>query len=675
MEVALFASHRLRVYSEMHAQLSSSPTSENLRRALVKLYARVLEFLAQAIDVQPRSTLSRVAQQLWSPDGIQQFEQECERLCEVAEQEARICDRETGARWRDRLEDSLRSLKDVHSIASSLSRVHEKIDLAKLMYAKDATYDSSTEGSLPRCLVGTRVELLRDILSWTTNQNGKRIFWLCGKAGIGKSTISRTIAGDLDEAGRLGASFFFKRGQADRSHAKLFFPTIAKQLADKIPDLGRAIAAALEEDSLLCERHMTKQFDKLLLQPLQNSVPGNALPKDCFIVVDALDECEDVEQIEALLKLLGRIENVVAARVRLLVTSRPNLPLVMGFREMSNDLHQDVQVEEAQVPSIKSDLRIYFDHKLAQITSRFERRDAFSSLSAGWFEATVIDLLVDKSHPLFIVAFTICRLLSLSDKPQEDLNMLLTETSGHGVAGGLGSVYLPVLRQAVPIIGGQDVANQALRFRKIIGSLILLFNPLSALSLSNLLGTQLQDVGAFIVPLQSVLNVAKTAEGRHDPHRTIKLFHLSFRDFLLDPRLAGDSEGSVFWVDKTRGHRNIGDHCLRLLSNGALKEDVCGVQAPGTRRAAIERRTVDEHLSDEVAYACCYWIQHFVSGKEQIKDDGAVHRFLQKHVLHWIEALSWLGKTSDVIYNIAALRSLIDVSHNQVSVTTRHANI
>ena len=143
MEVALFASHRLRVYSEMHAQLSSSPTSENLRRALVKLYARVLEFLAQAIDIQPRSTISRAARQLWSPDGIQQFEEECERLCEVAEQEANICDRETRAQWRDRLEDSLRSLKDIHSITTSLSKVHDEVHLAKLKYAKDATYDSS----------------------------------------------------------------------------------------------------------------------------------------------------------------------------------------------------------------------------------------------------------------------------------------------------------------------------------------------------------------------------------------------------------------------------------------------------------------------------------------------------------------------------------------------------
>jgi hypothetical protein len=657
MEVALFASHRLRVYSEMHAQLPSSLTSENLRRVLVDLYTRVLRFLAQAIDSQPRNAVSRIAQQFWSPDSIQHFEQDCERLCEKAEQEASICDRETGARWRVRLEESLRSLKDVHSISDSLSSVHNKLDLSKLTYAKDATYDSSAEGSLPRCLAGTRVELLREILSWTTNQNGKRIFWLCGKAGIGKSTISRTIAGDLDKDGRLGASFFFKRGQADRSHANLFFPTIAKQLADKIPDMGSAIAAALEKDSLLCERHMTKQFDKLLLQPIQSGRAGDTLPKECFIVVDALDECEDVEQIEALLKLLARIEDIVAARVRLLVTSRPDSPLVMGFREMSNDLHRDVQMEEAQVPSIKSDLRIFFDHELAQVRSQYRRRNAFGSLSIGWAGSTDVDLLVDKSHPLFIVAFTICRLLSSSNKPREDLSMLLTETKDHGIAGGLGVVYLPVLRQAVPTTGGEDMEKQALRFRTIIGSLILLFNPLSALALSKLLGMSIEDVGAFIPPLQSVLNVAKKSDGEPDPLGTIKLFHLSFRDFLVHPRLAGNKEGKLFWVDEAYAHENISDHCLRLLGNGALKKDMCGVKAHGTRRAAIERRTVDEHLPHEVAYACIYWVQHVVKSGRRLGSNDGVHQFLENHMLHWIEALSWLGKASDIVHNIAALRS------------------
>jgi hypothetical protein len=664
MEVALFASNRLRAYAEMHSQLPSSQASKNLRQALVNLYAHVLKFLAQAIDFEPRGTMSRVARQLWDPDNIQQFEQECERLCEVAEQEASICDRETGARWRDQLNKTLRSLDDIHKILTSLSKVHDKLDLTRLMHAKDATYDSSAEGGLPRCLAGTRVDLLDDILSWAANRDGKRIFWLCGKAGIGKSTISRTIASELDEDGRLGASFFFKRGQADRSHARLFFPTITKQLVDKIPDLGHAVAAALEKDSLLCERHMTKQFDELLLQPIQNSLTGGALPADCFVVIDALDECEDAEQIEVLLKLLGRIKDVAAVRIRILATSRPESLLVMGFKDMSNDLHLDVQVEEAQVPSIRSDLGMFFRHEITQIRSQYRRRNAFGSLPAEWVSPTDVDLLVDKSHPLFIVAFTICRLLSLSSKPREELRMVLMETKGHGLSGGLGAVYLPILRQAIHINGGREVKVQAIRFRMIIGSLILLFDPLSALALSNLLDVSIEDVGAFVSPLQSVLNVPHTAEGVPDSLGLIKLFHLSFRDFLLQHQIAEDedTDSKLFWVDEIHGHGEIGDYCLRLLGTGALKEDICDVRMAGTRRAAVERRTIAEHLSPEVAYACTYWVQHVVKSGRELRSNDRVHQFLEKHMLHWIEALSWLGKASDVIHNFAALQSLVDVS-------------
>jgi hypothetical protein len=268
--------------------------------------------------------------------------------------------------------------------------------------------------------------------------------------------------------------------------------------------------------------------------------------------------------------------------VRLLVTSGPDSALVMGFREMSNDLQRDVQLEEAQVPSIKSDLRIFFDYELTQIRSQYRRRNAFVSLPEGWAGSTDVDLLVDKSHPFFIVAFTICRLLPSSTKPREDFSMLLTETEGHGVAGGLGAVYLPVLRQAVSTTCGQDIENQALRFRMIIGSLVLLFNPLSATVLSKLLGTSVEDVGAFIPPLQSVLNVPRSKDGEADPLGIIKLFHLCFRDFLLDPRLADDREGKFLCVDEAYGNGNISDHCLRLLVNGALKEGVCGVKAHGT---------------------------------------------------------------------------------------------
>jgi hypothetical protein len=57
-------------------------------------------------------------------------------------------------------------------------------------------------------------------------------------AGTGKSIISRTIAHNLSVKGKLGASFFFKRGEGDRSNARLLFATIAAQLVQILPPLA-----------------------------------------------------------------------------------------------------------------------------------------------------------------------------------------------------------------------------------------------------------------------------------------------------------------------------------------------------------------------------------------------------------------------------------------------------
>ncbi|KAI7081408.1 WD40 repeat-like protein [Hortaea werneckii] len=641
LELSLYMSNRLKVYSTVYARLTPSQASSNFRNALVNLYAHILGFLAQAVCIQEKGRAARVAQALWDTGSLTQFEGKCDILCNRAGEEARLCESEFQEQWRADLDARLSSLDHLHNLEAGLSKIQDKVDLASLATAGEAPYDSSVEGGLATCLPDTRIEVLRLIGDWIANTRGKRIFWLCGKAGIGKSTISRTIAKDLDGRGSLGASFFFKRGRADRSHAKLFFPTIALQLVSKLPGLGHAIAAALEEDPKLCEKYMAKQFEKLLLRPLQDGLAGNALRMDYFLVIDALDECEDVGQIETLLKLLKRIDELTSVRLRILVTSRPDPPLVAGFDEFSNDLLHDVQLEQAQVRSIKPDLETYFRFELAKVQKNYTKRNPYCTLPMAWAGRDYVDLLVEKSHPLFIVAYTLCRLLSSSNKPQEDLRTLLSQTDGHGLSTGLGSVYLPVLRQAVTNAVGHSEEEKLSAFRTMIGSLVLLYDPLSITSLSNLLDISIQDIGVLIPPLRSVLNVPEKADGTPDPFGAIKLFHLSFRDFLVDLNLQQDGEGRKFWIDETQAHSEIANHCLRLLGN-TLHEDMCCVQAPGTRRSA-----------------------HVVASREGVKDGGQVDTFLRKHLLHWIEGMSWLGKASDVIHSLAALRSAVDVNRGQ----------
>ena len=68
-----------------------------------------------------------------------------------------------------------------------------------------------------------------------------------GMAGMGKSTIARTLARDWDGQGKLGASFFFSRGGGDRSQSKKLFTTLSFYLAKASPIIERSICHAIRE--------------------------------------------------------------------------------------------------------------------------------------------------------------------------------------------------------------------------------------------------------------------------------------------------------------------------------------------------------------------------------------------------------------------------------------------
>jgi hypothetical protein len=50
----------------------------------------------------------------------------------------------------------------------------------------------------------------------------------------------------------------------------------------------------------------------------------------------------------------------------------------------------------------------------------------------------------------------------------------------------------------------------------------------------------------------------------------------------------------------------------------------------------------------------------------QILDDDEVHQFLQTHFLHWVEALSFMDRVSEVIQYLGVLESVTTV--RQISV-------
>jgi pantothenate kinase-related protein Tda10 len=90
-----------------------------------------------------------------------------------------------------------------------------------------ATFDSHIDERDARCHPDMRIDLRDKIKDWARIPNGECIFWLNGKAGTGKSTISLTIAQTFADNEELGASFFFKGEEGDRGKPIRFFTTIA----------------------------------------------------------------------------------------------------------------------------------------------------------------------------------------------------------------------------------------------------------------------------------------------------------------------------------------------------------------------------------------------------------------------------------------------------------------
>jgi len=669
-EIALYMANRLKAYIEFLHQLPTTLTRTNFETAVTELYAHVLGFLARAIRIYQTSTSHRALRAFWTDSDIVNFEKACNELGVRVEIEASNCDRTLGAQDRKRIEKLkqdlqrvLEELKQSHRLQESLDRLETKIDLDKLPYAKGAMYNSYGDDHIT-CHPATRVDLLHEIHDWARHPHSKSIFWLSGWAGIGKSTISRTVAkwvagqgglGDVD----LGASFFFKRGEGDRGSASRFFPTITRELLLKIPGLDAFVTEVVTQDPLIFDKALGEQFDKLIYQPLRQ-VKFIANGSSTFIVVvDALDECEKERDVKAIIDLWSRLAHLTTVRLKLFLTSRPELPIQLGFKNISTAVHQDMILQDA-VPhtTIQHDILIFLEDAFGKIRNSYNL-DPLSEkpLDRDWPGDKRLQALVDMAVPLFIIAATVCRFVGDSDwDPRERLETIMQFPS-IGKLEQMAQTYLPVLTQlSARLKNSHDRDKLHQEFRMIVGSIISLAEPLSIQSLAVLLNISPDTIVLRLRPLHSVLQIPT------DSDTAIRTLHLSFNEFLLSDQL----QLEPFGVNGQATHCMLLSKCLQLLSGpGGLQENLCKLEYPGKPRREINQTTINNHLSSAFQYACRYWIQHVEHGKIEIHDQDDVHLFLQEHFLHWLEAMSLMSRLAEVIEQIRVLQSLVSVSDHQ----------
>jgi hypothetical protein len=495
------------------------------------------------------------------------------------------------------------------------------------------------------------VDLLRRIYAWADGHDERFIFWLNGLAGTGKSTIARSVARNYFEDGRLGASFFFSRGGGDVGNASKFFTSIAVQLARKSPSLQRLICDAVTNNADVVTQSLGDQWRHVVLGPL-SKLANDSNRTSYVLVIDALDECDNDEDIRNIVKLLAEARMLLTVRLRVLLTSRPEIPIRHGFYQISEAEHQDFVLHHISPSIVDHDIMIFVRSNLELIRQK-------KGLSADWPGDQVVNQLVQNASGLFIWAATACRFIQEVEKvPLITKRLEAILEAGSSTTEGqpqkhLDDIYTAVLSNSVPKKCSYEEKEECLSMlRLIVGSIVILLSPLSVHALGTLLDVRPVELDDCLEDLHAILDIPR------DDTRPLRVHHPSFRDFLTNRDRRYDPD---FWVDEKHANGALATRCIQLMST-SLKEDICGVEIPGTRVGGVERHRVEQCLPPEVQYACLHWVKHIQKSDVLLQDNDYVHLFLKTHLLHWLEALSWMLKTSEGILEIISLESIASVS-------------
>ncbi|KIM86469.1 hypothetical protein PILCRDRAFT_327664 [Piloderma croceum F 1598] len=494
------------------------------------------------------------------------------------------------------------------------------------MIAQDQTLQKLRPVTMDRydrepCLPGTRLDVIKFISDWVADpRREQNILWLHGVAGSGKSALSMTVANLYQELGRLGAYLFFSRHVAERSTPSAIIRTLAHQLALFDSRIGRAIAAAIHEMPDIIQSPGRLQFLKLLNEPLGSNHDIQS-EGPIVIVLEALDECGSAEARCLLLEVLAEQFAKLPSVFRVIITSRPEYDIRHYFLSNKNILPCKLDITSR---STHNDIETFIQHRLRKVVQKNSLQ-----LPNDW-PGNRLHALVQRAAGLFVWASTACRFVDAYD-PEQRLNALLQPDVTCDAEAALDKLYATALESA-----GEwtDIVFTA-DFRTIVGTILVIKNPLSAAALVDLLPFDGHRSPQFAISrLGCVLY----------NNAIIRILHPSFADFLSNKMRC---KSDVWFIDMISHNLRVAFHCLDRL-DVFLRFNVCNLR--------LSLISTDVYLPEDISYACVFWIEHVCLIKDASLVADRLETFLFKHLLHWFEAMSILKRSRDTITMLQRLR-------------------
>ena len=386
-------------------------------------------------------------------------------------------------------------------------------------------------------------------------------------------------------------------------------------------------------------------MNKLIVEPLEESAISTV------IVIDALDECKDEEPASAILTVLGQFVSRIPG-VKFFLTGRPEPRIQEGFRIPLLAEATDVFVLHEVEPSrVGSDIRLFFTHRLLELARRRGGLD-------NWPTKEQLDLLCERAAGLFVYAVATVKFIDhRNNNPKEQLDRLLQLPKSTVYEGKtrfklnstLDSLYMSILQAAF----GDDDPEDDPKICSVLGAVILAANPLSPSMVATLLGIGVDSVFLRLSSAHSLLIL----QGADHP---VQPFHKSFPDFIVDQTRCTNKR---FHISPSTHHLEILVGCFKLM-NQTLEKNMCKLpDAVANSEVSDLHEGIKQYLNPALQYACKSWHKHLVD-KDVIHAPGvtsAIHHFLEKKFLFWLEVLSVLGAAKEAVVALEVAAKFLEV--------------
>ncbi|PVF91890.1 WD40 repeat-like protein [Serendipita vermifera] len=363
-------------------------------------------------------------------------------------------------------------------------------------------------------------------------------------------------------------------------------------------------------------------------------------------VIDALDECKENDRGTLLDGFLCLIK--WSPHLKLFITSRPELDIerrLRKYRSNTDNLHH------AELESNQADIKMFVSDQMKDL------------VLDDTLDPREVELLCQHVNCLFILASTACKAILNHTDPGAMLEILL-DTKNNALRD-INTLYLTILKNACQLDKVDErlwKATQA-KMMQVLKAIVSATIPLTAGCFDAILG--IKGTERVVKSLASVLSLASD--------KTVLLLHPTFREFLVDPEVAGQ-----FYINMAEAHRLMAKGCLHVMKS-ELKFNICGLESSFLLNSQIDdlQGQISKSISKQLEYSSIHWPNHVVNSGEPSQDQQVTKAIIQicqsPHPFYWMEVLSVLREVPNAISGLQDVKDwLQDAPAKEMVYDIRH---